>query len=124
MWISQAWAQAAGDAAGSGIMGTFMGLAPLLLIFVVFWFFLIRPQQKKMKEHRAMVAALKKGDRVLTNGGLLGVVTRVVDDAEAEIEIAQGVRVRVLRQAVSEILNRSAAAAPAATGKSEGANEG
>ena len=129
MFISEALAQAAGDATGGGGMAGLMQLAPLLLIFVVFYFLLIRPQQKKMKQHQAMTQALKRGDKVVTNGGILGVVTKATDgDNELEVEIAQGVKVRILRSAVSDIASRvpEAKAEKSAAGKSgakEGAND-
>jgi preprotein translocase subunit YajC len=116
MFISDAYAQTA-EAAGGGDM--LVSLAPLVLIFIVFWFFLIRPQQKRMKEHKALVAALKKGDKVLTNGGILGTVTKIIDDHEAEVEIAAGVRVRFLRSAVSEIVNKTGSGPTAKPEKAE-----
>ena len=70
---------------------------PLILIFVIFYFFLIRPQQKKVKEHRTMVENLKKGDKVVTSGGITGTITRVVDNDKVEIEIADNVTVEVIR---------------------------
>ena len=70
---------------------------PLILIFVIFYFFLIRPQQKKVKEHRAMVENLKKGDKVVTSGGINGVITRVVDNDKVEVEIADNITVEVIR---------------------------
>ena len=70
---------------------------PLILIFVIFYFFLIRPQQKKVKEHKAMVESLKKGDKVVTSGGITGVITRVVDNDKVEVEIADNVTVEVIR---------------------------
>ncbi len=109
MWISQAWAQAAGGAApGGDMMGTLTSLAPMLLIFVVFYFLLIRPQQRKAKAHRELVQTLKTGDQVLTSGGLLGVVTQVTNESEVKVEIADGVRVRVLRQSITEVVNKTA----------------
>ena len=78
---------------GSGI-GQFI---PLILIFVIFYFFLIRPQQKKVKEHKAMVESLKKGDKVVTSGGITGVITRVIDNDKVEVEIADNVIVEVIR---------------------------
>jgi len=107
MWISPAYAQDA--AAGGGGFGI-VQLLPLILIFVVFYFLLIRPQQKKMKAHRAMVQALKRGDRVVTAGGIIGEVTKVQSDTEVQIEIAEGVRVRMQRSAISELVTRSAPA--------------
>ena len=78
---------------GSGI-GQFI---PLILIFVIFYFFLIRPQQKKVKEHKAMVEGLKRGDKVVTSGGITGTITRVVDNDKVEVEIADNVTVEVVR---------------------------
>ncbi len=70
---------------------------PLILIFVIFYFFLIRPQQKKVKEHKAMVESLKKGDKVVTSGGITGIITRVIDNDKIEVEIADNVTVEVIR---------------------------
>jgi len=100
MFISEAWAQAAG-APASGV-DMLMQFAPFILIFVVMWFLLIRPQQKKAKEHRAMVAALKRGDRVVTNGGIYGQVSHVADD-HLMVEIADGVKIKIARDAVSSV---------------------
>lgn len=106
MFISEAYAQAAGAAPGAGDMLT--SFLPLVLIFVVFWFLMIRPQQKRMKEHRALVSAAKKGDKVVTNGGILGTITKAVDgENDVEVEIATGVKVRVLRSAIQDVLNRT-----------------
>lgn len=70
---------------------------PLILIFVIFYFFLIRPQQKKVKEHKAMVESLKKGDKVVTSGGITGTISRVLDNDKVEVEIADNVTVEVVR---------------------------
>ena len=78
---------------GSGI-GQFI---PLILIFVIFYFFLIRPQQKKVKEHKAMVESLKRGDKVITSGGITGTVERVIDNDNVEVEIAENVRVEIVK---------------------------
>ena len=78
---------------GSGI-GQFI---PLILIFVIFYFFLIRPQQKKVKEHKAMVEGLKKGDKVVTSGGITGTISRIIDNDKVEVEIADNVTVEVVR---------------------------
>ena len=78
---------------GSGI-GQFI---PLILIFVIFYFFLIRPQQKKVKEHKAMVEGLKKGDQIVTSGGITGTITRVIDNDKIEVEISENVIVEVIR---------------------------
>ncbi|MBI3452440.1 MAG: preprotein translocase subunit YajC [Rhodospirillales bacterium] len=104
MFISTAFAQAAN---GDGGTSTLIQLAPLALIFVVFYFLIIRPQQKKTKEHKAMIEALRRGDRVVTSGGLIGTVAKVTGDREIIVEIADGVRVRVLRGMVSEIMSKT-----------------
>jgi len=70
---------------------------PLILIFVIFYFFLIRPQQKKVKDHKAMVESLKKGDNIVTSGGITGTITRVIDNDKVEVEIAENVTVEVIR---------------------------
>ena len=70
---------------------------PLILIFVIFYFFLIRPQQKKVKEHKAMVQALKRGDKVITSGGITGTVERIIDNDKVEVEIAENVKVEIIR---------------------------
>ena len=117
MFISEALAQTttAAPAAGGGLEGL-MQFAPLVLIFIVFYFLMIRPQQKRQKEHQALVKAAKRGDRIVTSGGILGVITKANDtDNEVEVEIAQGVKVRVVRSAISDVVNRNAEAAkPAA----------
>jgi len=96
-------------AASSGGAGTFIiQFVPLILIFVIFWFLLIRPQQKRMKDHRDMIAALKKGDRVVTGGGLLGRVTKV-NDEEVEIDLGGGQKVTALKATLSDVRNPNAA---------------
>ena len=70
---------------------------PLILIFVIFYFFLIRPQQKKVKEHKAMVESLKKGDKVVTSGGITGTISRVIDNDKVEVEIAENVKVEIVK---------------------------
>ena len=102
MLVSPAYAQ---DAAAGGSMALVMQLLPLILIFGVFYFLLIRPQQKKQKEHRELLRSLKRGDRVLTAGGIIGKVTTVKDGVdEVEVEIAPNVRVSVLRQTIGDVL--------------------
>ena len=99
MLISPAFAQ---DAAGGGA-AVIMQMLPLILIFGVFYFLLIRPQQKKQREHRELLGKLKRGDRVLTAGGIIGQVTRVKEGVdEIEVEIAPNVRVNVLRQTITD----------------------
>src|SRR5690606_24002720 len=99
MFVTPAYAQAAGGAGGAA----FAQFIPLVLIFAIMYFLMIRPQQKRAKQHREMVAALKKGDQVVTQGGLIGKVVSARDD-ELEVEIAQGVRVRVIRSTVAQVV--------------------
>ena len=80
---------------------------PLILIFAIMYFLLIRPQQKKAKSHAAMVAAVQRGDRVVTAGGLYGKVTKVKDDNEIEVEIATGVKVRVVQSTLSSVISKT-----------------
>ncbi|MEM9716786.1 MAG: preprotein translocase subunit YajC [Pseudomonadota bacterium] len=105
MFASPAFAQAAGGTAGGGLAS----FIPLILIFAIMYFLLIRPQQKKMKEHQAMVAALRKGDKVVTGGGLVGKVTKVgaEESNEIEVEIASGVKVQVVQSTISQVLNKT-----------------
>lgn len=103
MFISPAYAQAA---AGPGGGALFAQLLPFLLIFAVLYFFMIRPQQKKMKQHREMLANLHRGDRIVTGGGIIGRVARVEDGDELVVEIAPDVKVRVKRSTVSDLAAR------------------
>ncbi len=104
MLISPAYAQAAAGAPGGFDL---MSLAPLVLIFVVFYFLLIRPQQKKMKQHREMLGALRRGDKIVTNGGIVGTISKVLSPEELQVEIAEGVRVKVMRGMISSVLSRT-----------------
>ena len=81
--------------------------APLILIFAIMYFLLIRPQQKKMKDHQAMVAALRRGDKVVTAGGLIGKVVKVMDEGEVEVEVADGVKVRVVQATISQVVSKT-----------------
>ncbi len=103
MFISPAYAQAA----GGGAADVLPQLMLMAAVFVVFYFLLIRPQQKKVKEHKAMIDALKRGDRVVTTGGLIGTIQRIVSDREAVLEIGDGVRVRIMRAMISEIMAKT-----------------
>jgi preprotein translocase subunit YajC len=89
-------------AAGGGGQAMVLQLLPLVLIFVVFYFLLIRPQQQRLKAHKDMVGNLRRGDVVVTGGGMIGKITRVADD-EATVELAENVRVRVLKSTISEV---------------------
>lgn len=102
MIISPAYAQAAGVTDGG-----FATLLPLVLIFVVFYFLLIRPQQKRAKNHRNMLAAVVRGDKVVTGGGIIGTVTKVVNDEELAVEIAEGIKVRVQRGLIASVQSKS-----------------
>jgi preprotein translocase subunit YajC len=101
MLISPAYAQGTGLFDSQSALVQFL---PLVLIFVVFYFLLIRPQQKKQSEHKTMLDALRRGDRVVTGGGIVGTVNKVVGPEEVEVDIAQGVRVKVLRSTISSVL--------------------
>ncbi len=102
MFESPAYAQVAGAAGGSGAFGL-IAFAPYIAIFAIFYFLMIRPQQQRAKAHRAMIDAVQKGNEVITGGGLVGKVTRVIDDGEIEIEIATGVKVRALKSTLSDV---------------------
>ena len=107
MFATPAFAQAAGGGAG----GAIASFVPLILIFAIMYFLLIRPQQKKMKEHKAMVTALRRGDQIVTQGGIIGKVSKVKDDSEVEVEIADGVKVRVVRATITQVLSKTDPAA-------------
>lgn len=100
MFASPAYASAGAAPSGAAVM--FNTVAPLLLIFLIFYFLMIRPQQRRMKQHQAMLAAVKKNDTAVTNGGLIGKVTRV-DEHEVELEVASGVRVKVVKSMLSDV---------------------
>jgi preprotein translocase subunit YajC len=103
MFVTPAYAQAA---AGGGDVFTSL-VIPMVLIFGIMYFLLIRPQQKKLKEHQNMVEALRRGDQIVTAGGIVGKVTKVRDDAEIEIEIASGVNVRVIKQTITQVRSKT-----------------
>ncbi|HTT79859.1 MAG TPA: preprotein translocase subunit YajC [Stellaceae bacterium] len=105
MLISPAYAQ------GTGLTGmmdqnTMLQFLPLVLIFVVFYFLLIRPQQTKQKQHKTMLEALRRGDRVVTGGGILATVARVVNPDEVELDLAPNVRVKVLRSTITSVVSK------------------
>ncbi|MBA3814219.1 MAG: preprotein translocase subunit YajC [Alphaproteobacteria bacterium] len=102
--ISPANAQAAPGGFGGF---DFMSILPLVLIFAVFYFFLIRPQQKKAQEQKNLLSALRRGDRIVTNGGLIGIIHKVISDQELQVEIAEGVRVRVVRSMVASLVSKT-----------------
>jgi preprotein translocase subunit YajC len=123
MFISPAFAQTATAPTGGLMDGGLISLLPIVGIFVVFYFLLIRPQQKKMKEHKAMIGSVRRGDRVVTGGGILGLVTKVRSDAEIEVEIAEGVRVKVLKSTIADIPSRTGTAPAAGADKRSDAEE-
>ena len=108
MFVTPAFAQAAG---GAGAASAFTSFVPLILIFGIMYFLMIRPQQKKMKDHRAMVDALRRGDQVLTQGGLIAKVVKVHDDGVLELEIAPNVVVKSPRSTVAQVMNKTEPAA-------------
>ena len=120
MFISPAYAQAGGGSGGGGLEA----LLPLILIFVVFYFLLIRPQQKKMKHHREMLTAIRRGDKVVTGGGIMGSVTKVDGDTEITVEIAKDVKVKVRRDLVSSVVSKTAPQAAASRAANEDRPQG
>jgi preprotein translocase subunit YajC len=104
MLISPAFAQTAGDPGAGSAIASFL---PLVLIFAIMYFLLIRPQQKKMKDLKAMIDALRRGDQVLTGGGIVGKVTKVGDDNTVEVEIATGVTVKIIKSTVVSVMNKT-----------------
>ncbi|MEM7237844.1 MAG: preprotein translocase subunit YajC [Pseudomonadota bacterium] len=104
MFATPAYAQTAG--AGDPL-GGIAGLLPLVLIFVIFYFFLIRPQQKRAKDHKAMLDAVRRGDQVITGGGIHAKVTKVGDGEEIEVEIAKDIRVRIQRSTVLSVQSKT-----------------
>lgn len=120
MLVPPALAQTAAPTAGPGALEAFL---PIILIFVVFYFLLIRPQQKKLKQHKEMLAAIRRGDKIVTGGGIIGTVVKVVDDNEVQLEIAEGVRVRVQRAMISGVLVKPEAVAAVKEGGKEGGKD-
>jgi preprotein translocase subunit YajC len=106
MFVTPAFAQG-----GPGAGGAIASFVPLILIFAIMYFLLIRPQQKRVKDHAKMVGALRRGDQIVTQGGVIGKVTKVKEDGELEVEIAEGVKVRVVRSTVAQVLTKTEPAA-------------
>jgi preprotein translocase subunit YajC len=104
MFASPAFAQAAGG--GAGAAGGLISFVPILLIFAIMYFLMIRPQQRKVRDHKAMVEALRRGDQVVTSGGLIGKVTKIADN-EVEVELAPNVKVRVVRSTISQVVSKT-----------------
>ncbi len=103
MFVTPAYAQAAGAGGADSLLINFI---PIILMVAVFWMFLIRPQQRRAKERTAMLAAISRGDTVVTSGGIVGKVTRAIDNEDLEIEIAQGVKVKVMRGMIAEVRSK------------------
>lgn len=103
MFVTPAYAQAA---AGGGA-AAFTSFVPLILIFAIMYFLMIRPQQKKMKEHKAMVEALRRGDQVLTAGGIVGKVSHVNEDGTVLVEIADNIKVKVVKSTITQVMNKT-----------------
>lgn len=103
MFITEAYAQ---GAPGAGSSSMLLQLVPFVLILGIMYLFIIRPQQQRMKDHRAMIASIKRGDTVVISGGMVGKVTKVIGDAELQVELAENVRVRVIRSTISEVRTR------------------
>jgi preprotein translocase subunit YajC len=110
--VTPAYAQ---DAAATGSGSALVQFVPLILIFVIMYFLMIRPQQKKVSDHKSMVAALRRGDQIVTGGGIVGKVTKVADDSMVEVEIADGVKVKIVKSTISQVLSKTDPA-PAAQG--------
>jgi len=118
MLISPAYAQAASDG-----MSGFVQFAPLILIFVVFYFMMIRPQQQRQKQHKSTLEALRRGDKVVTAGGIIGTVAKVVSDTEVAVDLADNVRVRVVRSTITQVLAKTEPAAKAKDSQSADEDE-
>lgn|SRR5690554_353174 len=108
MFVTPAFAQDAGAAAGpGGFADILIQLMPIALLVVIFWLLIFRPQQKRLKAQQAMLSAIRRGDTVVTTGGLIGKVTKAVDGEDLEVEISQGVKVKVVRGMVSDVRSKA-----------------
>ncbi len=115
MIVTPAFAQGAGASGGDMLVS----LLPFILIFVIMYFLILRPQQKRAKQHQEMVKNMRRGDNVVTSGGLMGKITKVVDENEIEVEIAEGIRVRQMRGMVAEVRAKGEPVRDEAIAKSE-----
>ena len=109
MFVTPAFAQAAGAAAPAGALdpsGIIVQLAPILILVVIFWLLIFRPQQKRAREQKAMLNAITRGDTVVTTGGIVGKVTKAVDGEDLEVEIAQGVKVKQVRGMIADVRSK------------------
>ena len=104
MFVTPAYAQAA--AGGGGAFDLLTGIAPILILVVIFWFLIFRPQQKRLKEHQSMLGAIRRGDAIVTSGGIVGKVTKVQENEDLEVEISQGVKVKLVRSMVQDVRSK------------------
>jgi len=108
MFVTPAYAQAAGAAAPAGGMtDIFIQMMPILLLVVIFWFLIFRPQQKRLKAQQAMLSAIRRGDTIVTTGGIVGKVTKAVDGEDLEVEIATGVKVKLVRGMIADVRSKA-----------------
>jgi preprotein translocase subunit YajC len=107
MFVTPAYAQAAGAPVGGGFGDVLIQLMPILLLVVIFWLLIFRPQQKRLREQQAMLAAVRRGDTVVTTGGIVGKVTKAQDGEDLEVEIAQGVRVKLVRAMIADVRSKA-----------------
>jgi preprotein translocase subunit YajC len=107
-FIAPVHAAAAAAAPQAGVQDYVMSFLPLILIVAIFYFLLIRPQQKRAKQHGETLAAMKRGDRVITGGGIIGTLSKLIDDQEVMVEVADGVKIRVLRSTISAVFSKEA----------------
>lgn len=108
MFVTAALAQSTGTpAAPGGINDLLIQFAPILLLVVIFWLLIFRPQQKRQREQREMLSKISRGDTVVTTGGIVGKVTKAVDGEDLEVEIAQGTRVKIVRGMIADVRNRA-----------------
>lgn len=103
MFSTPAFAQAAG---GAGAAFNIVSIVPFILIFAIMYFLIIRPQRQRMKQHQEMVKNVRRGDTIVTNGGIIGKIAKVVDDNEVQVEIAEGTRVRIARGMIAEVRSK------------------
>jgi len=110
LFVTPAYAQATGAAAAAGPLdpsGILIQLMPILLLVVIFWLLIFRPQQKRMREQKAMLNAIRRGDTVVTTGGIVGKVTKAVDGEDLEVEISQGVKVKLVRGMITDVRSKA-----------------
>lgn len=107
MFVTPAYAQAAGAPAPGGMTDIFIQLMPIALLVVIFWLLIFRPQQKRLKAQQAMLSAIRRGDTVVTTGGIVGKVTKAVEGEDLEVEIAQGVKIKVVRAMVADVRTKA-----------------